>query len=169
MADRWYRCCFTKAYFTRTISEISLVNQSRKRESGSRNANCFIDRPCRRVERGIWKYSSVVRAKEGERIDAFSMADRLEGKFIRDSFSFNTFGQPVCMHPVSVFRRALFSLTSSSSPPISYANILADSSIPGPKSPTMPGEVHWKRTRFLEREIVTRSPSCSAYVDIFVA
>lgn len=101
MADRWYRCCFTKAYFMHTVSEISLVNQSRKRDRKSLDldANCFIDRPCRKVERGIWKYSSVVRAKEGERIDAFSMADRLERKFIRDSLSFNTFGQPAYIYP----------------------------------------------------------------------
>lgn len=60
MADRWNCYCFTKAYFMHTFG--NKFGQS-KQSWGSRLANCFIDRLWK-IERGIWKNSTVVGARE---------------------------------------------------------------------------------------------------------
>lgn len=67
MADRWYRCCFTKAYFMHTVSEISLVNQSRKRdrkrESGSRRKLFYRSTMSKSRERNL----EIFKRRQGKR------------------------------------------------------------------------------------------------------
>lgn len=155
-------------FHTLSLGEISSVNQN---EVEDLDANRFIDRQSRSKnrERNLKKIFNPRR--RGKRANGSALPLRLtdwkENPSAIRSVLIRSDSRRIYI-PVSVFRRALFSLTSSSASLASISSAQIFSPILQYLTQTDDAwEVQWKR-RFLEREIVTWPFSCSAYANIFV-